>query len=82
MTDFEKDVIDRLGRIETKLDTDYKTLYGNGHAGLVDRVNDAEDRIRDLEKYKEAKQKHWGAIATVVAFIVNAAVAAYAAMKK
>ena len=39
---FEKDVIDRLGRIETKLDNDYKALHGNGKPGLLDRVTTLE----------------------------------------
>lgn len=49
MTDFEKDVIDRLGRIETKqdtieqkLDNDDEILHGNGKPGLLDRVTALE----------------------------------------
>lgn len=45
MTSFEKDVIDRLGRIETKLDNDYRAIHGNGHPGLLDRVSSVEQRL-------------------------------------
>ena len=33
LTNFEKEVIDRLGRIETKLDNDFRALHGNGQPG-------------------------------------------------
>lgn len=49
MTPFEREVIDRLGRIETKLDADYRALHGNGHPGLIDKHSDLEQRVRILE---------------------------------
>ena len=82
VTDFEHEVIDRLGRIETKLDADYRVLHGNGKPGVVDKVDALEERIHDLEVCRTAKQRHRGALVAAVAFIVNAAIAAYAALKK
>lgn len=82
MTAFEKEVIDRLGRIETKLDTDYRTLHGDGKPGLVDKLDALEDRVRDLETRREEKQKHFGVVAGAVGFVVNAAIALYAALRK
>lgn len=82
MTQFEKEVIDRLGRIETKLDTDYRTLHGNGKPGLVDEVDDLEHRVRDLEARQAAKHRCLGAVAAATGFVVNAAIAVYAALKK
>lgn len=82
LSDFKTDVIDRLGRIETKLDNDYKTLHGNGKPGLVEKFDKLEDRVRDLETKQAEKQKHYGAIAGAVAFIINAAIALYALVKK
>lgn len=79
---FKADVIDRLGRIETKLDNDYKELHGNGKPGLLDEFDALEDRVRDLEIKQEEKQKHYGVIAGAVAFIINAAIALYALVKK
>ena len=52
MTDFERDVIDRLGRIETKLDADFRTLHGNGHPGLLDRVDELEKEMSALNSRK------------------------------
>ena len=82
MRPFEQEVIDRLGRIETKLDTDYRTLHGDGRPGLVDKLDTLEDRVRDLENQLAAKQRHWGAIAGAIGFVINAAIAVYAAVGK
>jgi hypothetical protein len=41
MTGFEGEVVDRLARIETKLDN-----------GISTKLSDHEERIRDLEIYK------------------------------
>lgn len=82
MNTFEQDVIDRLGRIETKLDTDYRTLHGDGKPGLVDKLDALEDRVRDLETDRASKQRHWGATAVVAGFVVNTAIALYAIVKK
>ena len=82
MTQFEQDVIDRLGRIETKLDADYRTLHGAGRPGLVEKLDALEDRLRDLETHREENHKHAGAVAAVAGFVVNAAIALYAVAKK
>ena len=42
---FEREVIDRLARIETKLDADYTALHGNGKPGLLDRVSKLENSM-------------------------------------
>ena len=49
MTGTEKDVIDRLARIESAIDDikealkrDYRLLHGNGHPGLEHRVGALE----------------------------------------
>ena len=49
MRDFEREVIDRLGRIETKLDADYRALHGNGRPGVIDRMATLESKIALLE---------------------------------
>ena len=46
LNEFERDVIDRLGRIETKLDNDYKALHGNGKPGRLDRVTALETQTQ------------------------------------
>lgn len=49
MTPFERDVIDRLGRIETKLNADFATLHGNGQPGLVQKQAALETRVSAIE---------------------------------
>ena len=81
MTQFEQDVTRQLGElsagikaIQDALDRDYNHLHGNGKPGLLDRV-------KELEDWRMACQHHYGAVAVVIAFIVNAAIALYAALK-
>ena len=57
MTEFERDVIDRLGRIETKLDSDYRALHGNGKPGLIDRVASVEQRLLVTEIQEKEIQR-------------------------
>lgn len=81
MTKFEQDVIDRLARIEENIDelkgdltNDYRVLHGNGKPGLVDRVT-------ALETSQKSKENHAGVFAGIIGFLVNAAIAIYAALK-
>lgn len=71
---FEQDVIERLSRIEVKVEADYRALYGNGKPGLLDRVN-------KLENSMYAGGIMYRAIVSFVAWIVTLAVAVYAAVK-
>ena len=52
MTEFEREVIDRLGRIETKLDNDGMHLYGNGKPGLVDRISKVEADVEVIKAHR------------------------------
>ena len=79
MTNDERDDLlirmdERIKVINEKLNTDYKHLHGNGSPGLIARV-------QALEDYKEAREKHHGAMWGVIGFIVNAAIAVYAVFK-
>lgn len=78
MNDFEKDVIDRLARIENSLKNDMKALYGNGKPGLVDKVNDLEKRLEVME----SKSNWVRDIVTAAAWLATTAIAAYAAFFK
>ena len=80
MTDAERDELlirldERTRKIASDLKDDYRALYGNGKPGLVERV-------QKLEDWQAARQHHYGAAAVVVGFIINAAIAVYAALKK
>jgi hypothetical protein len=58
VSEFEKDVIDRLGRIETKLDNDFHALHGNGKPGLIEKVADLEAKV-SLIMQKSKWYKEW-----------------------
>ena len=81
MNDFEREVIERLSGIESDIKQiredlieDYKVLHGNGHPGLIHRVT-------VLEANQKAKENHYGVIAGIIGFIVNAIIALFAVFK-
>ena len=78
MNDFEKDVIDRLARIENSLKNDMKALYGNGKPGLVDKVGELEKRLSILE----SKSNWIGDTIAAVAWLATTLIAGYAAFFK
>lgn len=80
MTDEERDELlsrldERTEEIKNKLKTDYAHLHGNGRPGLLERV-------QKLEDWQAARQHHWGLTAGVIGFVVNAATAIWALLKK
>ena len=80
MTDSERDELlirldERTRKILADMKDDFHALYGNGRPGLLDRV-------QSLEDWKSAHDRHYGVIAGIIGFIVNAAIAIYAIAKK
>ena len=80
MTDEARDELliridERLKSIEGKLAEDYRHIHGNGQPGLLDRV-------KSLEDHRAASEHHHGALLAIVGFLVNAAIAVYAIIKK
>lgn len=67
MPKFETEVIDRLARIETKLDSDYRTLHGNGKLGLIHKHDALDDRVLKIE----TSRKTWGMVLAVLATILT-----------
>lgn len=51
--EFQKDVIDRLARIEEAINNDYKALHGNGKPGLLDRVARLETQAGLVEAQQQ-----------------------------
>ena len=81
MNGFEKEVIERLARIEERLTNDYHAIHGNGKPGILETVENITHRVTVLETAAKAEKNHHGMIAVVIAWIVNAAIAIYAAFK-
>lgn len=81
MTGFEKEVIERLARIEERLTHDYHALHGNGKPGILEEVKNITTRVELLERRAKEQTKQTGLVAGIIGFIVNAAIALYAALK-
>ena len=75
--DFEKEVIDRLGRIETKLDNDFRALHGNGQPGLIEKTQKLESRVQTLEETVKTQKGITGKIVIGLAWLVTTAIALY-----
>ena len=77
LTDFEKEVIDRLGRIETKLDNDFRALHGNGQPGLIEKTQKLEQRVKSLEDMAKTQSGIAGKVIVGLAWLVTTAIAFY-----
>lgn len=77
MIEHETDVIDRLGRIETKLDSDFRALYGNGQPGLVTKHVQLEQRVSALEQAARTQSGIAGKISIGIAWLITTAIAIY-----
>ncbi len=75
MSSFEREVIDRLGRIETKVDADFRVLYGNGKPGLIKEVSDLCARILRIEESHTTEESTVGKHAGIVAWIISTIIA-------
>ena len=72
MTQFESDVIDRLGRIEEKIDNDFRILHGtNNDEGLICRVGKLESRLQSVEECAKYKVRFWGMAFALSAFLIK-----------
>lgn len=77
LTDFEKEVIDRLGRIETKLDNDFRALHGNGQPGLIEKHEKLENRVSTLEQRIATQSGIAGKVVIGIAWLITTLIAAY-----
>jgi hypothetical protein len=66
--EFQLEVLEKLGRVEAKLDT----IVGNGQPG---RMRLAEDRIAELERSDVRRNVYDRIVTAVIAFAVSAAIA-------
>jgi len=82
LSNFEKEVIDRLGRIETKLDNDYLALHGNGQPGLIVKHEKLENRVQTLEQKVETQSGIAGKLVIGIAWLVTTAIALYNLISK
>ncbi|MBQ9501777.1 MAG: hypothetical protein IJU70_06450 [Lentisphaeria bacterium] len=86
MTDNERDrlllsISTTLADIKAKLEQDYHALHGNGSPGLLEKVNNITTRLVTLETKDKERSHHYGVFAGIIGFIVNAALAIWAALK-
>ena len=79
---FEKEVIDRLARIETKLDNDFRALHGNGQPGLLEKHEKLENRVQTLEQLVKTQSGIAGKVIIAFAWLVTTAIAFYNLFRK
>jgi len=77
--EFQKDVIDRLARIEEAINNDYKALYGNGKPGLLDRMTALENQLQSIAAQDKANRDWFTRIRESIGWLVTTAIAVYAA---
>ena len=82
LTNFEKEVIDRLGRIETKLDNDFRALHGNGQPGLIEKTQKLEQRVKSLEDMARTQSGIAGKVIVGLAWLVTTAIAFYNLLRR
>lgn len=98
MTDFEKQVIETLTKLETLITEDHKLLRGNGHPGLLDRVAMLEANQGVVANFKDimemavnvkadveilkTKQTWWRGLVSTGIAAISALVAVYCAFSK
>lgn len=80
MTSKERDELlvrleERMKGIDDKLAADYRHIHGNGHPGLIQRV-------QKLEDWHEASRHHWGSAAMALGLLVNTIGVLYAIFGK
>lgn len=81
MNEFEKEVLERLSKIEENLKGINKRVYGNGQPGLEDKVNALDKRLEVLTGKQEGKRSVVKDIATVFAWLVATGLSLYAIFK-
>ena len=75
MRSFEREMTERLSRMETKLDLLVRTVQGREQPGLVQKMQSIENRLLSLELLEHSARKQYGRAAAVIAFIINAGLA-------
>lgn len=88
MTQFEKDVYDkltniseRLGKIETKLNADYAELHGNGKPGLIKEVETINKKLTAIDVKNTLNAGVVSTIIGILAWIITTIIAVYGAIR-
>jgi|GEM_PF-5168726 len=86
MTDAERDryllqIVSDISEIKVKVSNDYAAIYGNGKPGLLEDVKNITQRLAVLEEQEKSHKNSHGIFAATIAWLVNAAIAVYAALK-
>ena len=69
---FEKEVIDRLGRIEEKIDNDFRILHGTSNdEGLIRRVGKLESRLQSVTECSAYQRKFWVVASGLAGFLIK-----------
>ena len=82
MNEFEKEVLERLTKIEENLKGINKRIYGNGQPGLEDKVNALDKRLVIMESKSEGKRSIVKDVAGVIAWLVAIGTGIYAIIRR
>lgn len=72
---FEREVTERLGRIETKIELLLRTVHGREQPGIIQEMASLENRLLTLELQERSAKKNYGRAAAAAAFVINAGIA-------
>lgn len=82
MNDFEREVLERLTKIEENIKGINKRIYGNGQPGLDDKVIALDKRVVVIESKQEGKRSVIKDTANVIAWLVATTIGLFALFKK
>ena len=67
-----------IAEIKTKMDADYRALYGNGKPGLLSDMAELERRMLTMENavsaIRDSRKRNWGMVVAIAAWVASAAV--------
>ena len=70
-----------ISEIKTKLNTDYKTLHGNGKLGLVDEVNNLKTEVNSIKLEQKISNSFTKKITLFIGWLVTTLIAIIALFK-
>lgn len=65
------DLHTRLTKVEERQNADYKALHGNGHAGIIDAINEINTRLTVIESSAKSVWRTVGWAAAIVAWVAQ-----------
>lgn len=72
-----------IAEIKTKMDADYRALYGNGKPGLLSGMAELDKRMTAMEgavkSILESRRRNWGMVVAIAAWVASVLVNLFSA---